>query len=44
VLHISRIGGLFGGLSPVAAGQVSNRRLFRKLCYQTMLGGTKALF
>jgi len=40
VLHISRIGGLFGGLSPRGDRLVSNRRLFRKLYYQTMPSGT----
>jgi len=40
VLHISRIGGLFGGYAAVATGLVSNRRLFRKLYYQTMPSGT----
>jgi len=40
VLHISRIGGLFGGWAPVATGLASNRRLFQSLYYQTMPGGT----
>jgi len=40
VLHLSRIEDLFGGLSPVATGLVSTRRLFRKLYYQTMPSGT----
>jgi len=40
VLHISRIGGLFRGLSTVATGLVSNRLLFRKLHFQTIPSGT----
>jgi len=40
VLHISRIGGLFGGLSPVVTGLLSNRCLFQNLYYETMPGGT----